>query len=426
MSCECDGDGPNSDRAARLNRSCMCRTLDRTVFDRLLVADLGDAAAEELFAERPHLVSYAPVFVSASEIAPLRAAVAAIEAVVRLPGYRAEALGWASPIAQRDFGPRGVLMGYDFHLTPDGPRLIEVNTNAGGAFLNARFARAQRVCCATAGVGVESGEADAFEARAQAMFAQEWALQRGAGSPRLIAIVDDAPEAQHLYPEFRLAKAVLERGGPAVEIADPRALSYVDGALRLHGQVVDLVYNRLVDFAFEAPEHAALAAAYADGAVVVTPNPHHHALYADKRNLILLSEADRVSAWGAAPEIEAALAAIPRTIAVTAANAERLWTERKAWFFKPTRGHASKGVYRGDKLTRRVWDEILAGGYVAQAYAPPSERIVEVDGRPEPRKLDVRFYTYDGEIMLSAARLYQGQTTNMRTPGGGFAPLFVV
>lgn len=39
-------------------------------------------------------------------------------------------------------------MGYDFHLGEDGPRLIEVNTNAGGAFLNALLARAQRACCA--------------------------------------------------------------------------------------------------------------------------------------------------------------------------------------------------------------------------------------------------------------------------------------
>ena len=30
----------------------------------------------------------------------------------------------------------------------DGPRLIEVNTNAGGAFLNALLARAQHACCA--------------------------------------------------------------------------------------------------------------------------------------------------------------------------------------------------------------------------------------------------------------------------------------
>ena len=37
-------------------------------------------------------------------------------------------------------------MGYDFHLGADGPMLIEVNTNAGAAFLNALLARAQRAC----------------------------------------------------------------------------------------------------------------------------------------------------------------------------------------------------------------------------------------------------------------------------------------
>ena len=34
-------------------------------------------------------------------------------------------------------------------------------------------------------------------------------------------------------------------------------------------------------------------------------------------------------------------------------------------------------------------------------------------------------YTYDGKILLRAARLYQGQTTNFRSQGGGFAPVFV-
>jgi len=40
--------------------------------------------------------------------------------------------------------------------------------------------------------------------------------------------------------------------------------------------------------------------------------------------------------------------------------------------------------------------------------------------------MDVRLYTYDGKVLLTAARLYQGQATNLRTPGGGFAPVFVV
>ncbi|NJM56103.1 MAG: hypothetical protein HC841_09630 [Verrucomicrobiae bacterium] len=49
-----------------------------------------------------------------------------------------------------------------------------------------------------------------------------------------------------------------------------------------------------------------------------------------------------------------------------------------------------------------------------------------VDGTPQLFKTDVRAYTYDGHIQLVAARLYQGQTTNFRTPGGGFAPVQIV
>ena len=41
-----------------------------------------------------------------------------------------------------------------------------------------------------------------------------------------------------------------------------------------------------------------------------------------------------------------------------------------------------------------------------------------------PLKLDVRCYVYAGRIQLVAARLYRGQTTNFRTPNGGFATVF--
>jgi hypothetical protein len=39
-------------------------------------------------------------------------------------------------------------------------------------------------------------------------------------------------------------------------------------------------------------------------------------------------------------------------------------------------------------------------------------------------KFDLRAYAYAGEVQWTAARLYQGQTTNFRTPGGGFAPVY--
>ena len=56
----------------------------------------------------------------------------------------------------------------------------------------------------------------------------------------------------------------------------------------------------------------------------------------------------------------------------------------------------------------------------------PSERQLEVENKIVDFKLDLRHYVYKGQTQLISARLYQGQTTNFRTPGGGFAQVLVV
>jgi hypothetical protein len=317
-------------------------------------------------------------------------------------------------------------MGYDFHLAADGPRLIEINTNAGGAFLNALLLEAQRACCTEVEVGLGRSGADAFDTAVLAMFANEWTMQRGMGMPRRVAIVDDSPTEQYLYPEFVLAQRLFHRHGIDAVIADGAQLRYRHDRLQIDGQPIDLVYNRLVDFSFAEARHAALRAAYLDDAVVVTPNPHIHALFADKRDMTLLCDTAALRAWGLPAGMIADLRAVPNTQLVTEANAQQLWEARKALFFKPAGGHGSKAVYRGDKVTKGVWAEISRGGYVAQEFAAPGERMIKLDGVPETRKTDVRLYVYNGEILLTAARLYQGQTTNFRTPGGGFAPVVPV
>lgn len=111
------------------------------------------------------------------------------------------------------------------------------------------------------------------------------------------------------------------------------------------------------------------------------------------------------------------LQAVPRTVILTRQNATQLWAERKAMFFKPMRGYGSKAVYRGDKISRGVFEEIVNGEYVAQAFAPPSERMMRVEGKSASRKVDVRIYAYSGRALLAAVRLHQGQITNFRTPG---------
>ena len=413
--------------ADRLNQSCFCITLDRDALCRALERESEDPAFCTSFIQtKPHLFSNVPVFLPSEAIAEMGRIAAAIEEVTRLPAYRAAVLSWAPEIARQEHGPLGAFMGYDFHLDDDGPKLIEINTNAGGAFLNALLARAQLACCAEIEGAIEAARFGDFEVEVVRMFRDEWHRQRGDTPIPRIAIVDDHPEEQYLYPEFVLARQLFLKAGLDAVIADASQLRHDQGRLFAGDLEVGMVYNRLVDFALERPEHAALNAAYREGAVVLTPNPHNHALFADKRNLTLLSDPAELEALGVPAELRSELAGIPQTVLVTPENADLLWQSRKDLFFKPAGGHGSKAVYRGDKVTRGVWTEIARGGYVAQRFASPGERAVRLDGAAVARKMDVRLYTYCGRILLAAARLYQGQTTNFRTPGGGFASVLAV
>ncbi len=412
--------------AAKLNQSCFCLTLDRNSLCSALEQEADDPDfCRRHVSPRSHLFSNVPVFLPAASLAAMQEVVAAIHDVSQLPAYRERVLSWAPAIAREDPGPVGAFMGFDFHLTGAGPKLIEVNTNAGGAFLNNLLARAQIACCRPMEPRAKAVPEGDFAAETVRMFEAEYRLHGASRPLRRIAIVDDEPEAQYLYPEFILARQMLVRAGYDAVIASPERLHYSEGQLLHEGRAIDLVYNRLVDFALDQPGHDALRRAYEDRAVALTPNPHNHALLADKQNLTVLSDRATLAEMGASPHLQDVLEAIPRTIVVGPGNAAELWSRRKGLFFKPMRGYGSKAVYRGDKITRGVFEEIVKGGYVAQAFAPAGERMMRIDGIPELRKVDVRLYAYAGRTLLAAARIYQGQVTNFRTPGGGFAPVFI-
>ena len=403
------------------NSDCFCASLDSGALRAALDAQSPGLAA--LIETRcPHLFAALPVFVSRPQIAAMAAVVAAVEETAALPGYREAALAHAPDIARHDPGAHGVFMGFDFHLGADGPRLIEINTNAGGALLNAVLGNAQRACCAPVAALVNGPlPPQALERAFFDMFVTEWHRAGRTGLPRRIAIVDSAPEQQFLYPEFVLFERLFRRFGVEAAIRNPEELRFTAGALRDAEGPIDVVYNRITDFSLQQAPHAALRAAYLAGAAVVTPNPRAHALYADKRNLALLTDPARLRSWGVlAASVDVLMRGIARTQVVARSDAERLWRERRRFFFKPACGYGSKAACRGDKLTRRVWEEILSGDYVAQEVVAPSERRI---AEGNALKVDVRNYVYAGAVQLLAARLYQGQTTNLRTSGGGFAPV---
>jgi hypothetical protein len=409
-----------------LNSRCFCVSLDPEALRGALESALGQPGLFELVKQRcPYLFAAHPVFIAPAHVQRMAEVIRAIESVVALPAYREQVLARSPSIARyAPGGAEGVFFGYDFHVTEGGFGLIEINSNAGGAMLNAVLARAQRACCpAIEQLLPPTLRAETLEAGIVAMFRQEWALAGNQRPLSSIAIVDEAPEQQYLYPEFLLFQQLFQRHGLQAVIADPSELSLRGGQL-WHGELaIDLVYNRLTDFALEAPANATLRQAYLERASLLTPHPQAHALYADKRNLTLLSDASQLQALGVGEDIQQLLvAAIPHTEVVEPANAERLWRERKRLFFKPWAGYGSRAAYRGDKLTQRVWQEILAGDYVAQALVLPGQRVVASD--TPALKYDLRDYAYDGAVQWIAARLYQGQTTNFRTPSGGFAPVY--
>lgn len=420
--CGLDCSAPLS--AEDLHRACFCLAVDPDELHSHLDAVLAaHGSSAPLAQSHPHLFAALPVYVPAEGVRTMTRVIEAIEAVAASEAFRAAVRAWAPEIAAFDPGSPGGLLGFDFHLGPEGPRLIEINTNPGGVLINALLVEAQQLCMPTLSAPAV-GSADVGEAALDVLLA-EWDAQSPTGRRGVVAIVDEAPVQQYLYPEFVLFRDRFHARGIEAVICDPGELVYRDGKLKLNGKDIGFVYNRCTDFALAEPATAALRAAYLDRAVALSPHPFSHALYADKRNLALLGDRDFLARAGLdAASIDALISGVPRTDVMTDANREDLWQRRKQLFFKPAGGYGGRASYRGDKLTHKTWQQMAGAHYVAQALVPPSQR--HLSAGDTPLKVDIRAYAYRGRPLLFAARTYQGQTTNFRTPGGGFAPVLTL
>jgi hypothetical protein len=342
---------------------------------------------------RSGLLSSAVLLLSPERLKSLREFVIRIEDAFADPAYIGE-------IKEAHPG----LIGYDLHLSKEGPKLIEINTNPGGLLLNLAHAEAA-LSLRHELDSARSGDLGLGEIRKEIIsaFSAEWS-DRASINPSL-AIIDKNPPEQYLWPEFLLYRQLFEEAGIPTIIADPSELAIKGEALVCQDRKINLVYNRLTDFSLSEASSSILAEAWRRDLARLVPDPPSHALYADKRNLIRLSQREEMRPY------------LPQTISVS----PELWEDRRRFFFKPRDGFAGRGAYRGDKLSKNKWAEILSGDYIAQEYAPPPLCHVPEIGE---FKFDVRLYARNGRIILAAARLYNGQTTNFRTPHGGFAPIF--
>ena len=414
--------------AAQLNEACQCIWVDREKLRSQLRAQLGADAG--LLETRAGLVSGSVVFVGAADAAAMDRAVRLITRALESDAFGAVVATSAPAIARAGQPGSGGVLGFDFHLGGATPQLIEINTNPGGLLVSHELAQAATSSCDCLAAPLRQLAAATIDLarlgpRIVDGFREEWTRARGDLPLGTIAIVDDDPQGQYLYPEFLLYRRLFERAGWRVLIADPAELATSEDSLRLGGERIDLVYNRLTDFYFAEERHAALRDAYLRGLAVIMPHPAAHARWADKRLLAWLRDENLLAQAGLdAAERATVVAAIPPTEIVEPDAADDLWARRKTLFFKPVDGYAGKAAYRGDKLTRAAFEHIRANPYVAQAIAPTSfRRVCTVEGEELDLRVDIRNFALHGETWLRAARLYRGQTTNFRTEGGGFSPV---
>ena len=401
-----------------MNRTCYCLPLDRKLIDLSISTQTNVPEISGLLETRANLFANTSVFISSENVAAMQRQIDGFENLALLAGYQQETLEGLDDVNNLQQDTRGLFMGYDFHITPDGPRLIEVNTNAGGAFLVSQLKETlQKLLPEAEG---KPNEQELF----LEMFRSEWIAAGRSKAPNTIAIVDENPTEQYLYPDMLLAKEYFSERGIQTFICDPSELRF-ENALYFGDKKIDMVYNRLTDFGLNEPTNKVIRDAFVQDAIVLSPAPRHHALYANKNNLTRLDET-RLRGFGLSETHIDALSEVPKTLVVTPENADEFWGKRKQYFFKPTSGFGGRATYRGSKVTKRVWGEISKGGYIAQQFIPPTTRALKANDEPKNLKYDLRVYTYAGKTLLMAARIYQGQTTNFRTEGGGFATVFVI
>ncbi|MBF0159850.1 MAG: hypothetical protein HQL58_10015 [Magnetococcales bacterium] len=362
------------------------------------------------------------VMVSRSHLTEMIQLVRLLDRLSRNPAYQACLAADLPEVARFDPHHDGVMMGYDFHLTPDGPRLIEVNTNAGGALL---AWRCHDPTFMTDG-GSRFDRRNRWQQRVVNTFACEMGAFLGQSPtwPQRLVILDDQPEQQFLFPEMVALVDIFRQLGVTAIVADPSQL-VMDGRGVYHeGDRIDLIYNRHCDFYLAEPALQGLQSAYRARQICLTPNPHVYGLLADKRRMVLWSSPAQMSQLGlSATDLDRLARMIPTTRYLCDKDPQQLWADRRHWVLKPATGAGSRGVLLGQSLSRKRLVTLDPDTTLVQQMVLPSRTPCSPDD-PDGMKSDLRLFAYRHQILGIAARLYRGQVTNLRQDGG-FAPVQV-
>jgi len=294
-----------------------------------------------------------------------------------------------------------MLMGYDFHLTDKGPRLIEINNNAGGLYIGDNRWMKQPVIEELSGTLAE---------RVLKMFPDAW---------QYIAIMDEDVANQYMYPEMQYYANLLRQDGRTVFLVSPEDIQLKDSGLYVEGQRLDAVYNRHTDFYIDTPELAHIRTALMAGQVSLNPHPRSYALLGDKSRMVDWWHQGLLDDCLAKDDVALIRHIVPEIHLLSDCDREQLWKERKTWVFKPAARHGGKGVVLGKAMSRKRFESLDNASTVVQRYIPPSQ----IEHEDVSYKFDVRLYMHGETLIAVAGRLWRGQLTNFREDGSGWVSL---
>lgn len=300
----------------------------------------------------------------------------------------------------------GVSMSYDFHIHQNENQLpsielIEINTNASFLALGLEMYEFLKLDTHLNHQISEFSQNELVQ-----MFINENKLSNN--STLNLSILDENPIQQKLYLEFLIYQNILRNNNIECMISDISQSQDWENS--------SLIYNRYTDFYLQEEKSKKLKDLFNSGSINLTPHPYEYFLLADKERFI---------DWSLQSEITP-----PKSLLATydlgKTDKEKTWSERKNLFFKPKNAFGSKQVYKGASMSRKVFDEVSNSNFIAQKISPAPEVEFDFDNTLQKYKYDLRCYAYQDQLQLIVARIYQGQTTNLRSAGGGFACVKVV
>jgi uncharacterized circularly permuted ATP-grasp superfamily protein len=331
----------------------------------------------------------------------------------------------------------------DAFLTPSAYQFVELNAES------------------PAGIAYAEALSDLFlDLPVMQKFQERWTVQRFRARERLletllecyreaggheehptIAIVDyeDVPtRTEHLL--FRDFFA--ERGHPAF-VCDPRDLTFERGALRYEGQLIDIVYKRLLvnEFLEKVDQLQPLLEAARKRAVTLV-NPFRCKPLHKKAIFAVLTD-DELQGLFSEEERGAIARHVPWTRRVSEERTQRhgddidlpvfIREQRESLVMKPNDEYGGKGVFIGAEMSETEWEaalaEALRSSYVVQDKVELRREAFPELGpeglRTRELVVDLDPFIFQGDVEGLLTRLSGTSLANV-TSGGGQVPAFVV